>query len=144
MWSDRWAGAYGQLSLRYLALHLSSSFLQDVLHNKCHCHTLCLRQISGTCAHSYMKRRPSARKDGGVSGASSSCGARGGFLPRHDEDLREPLVRRQRSQASMRVARQIATNLDSIFKSRDITFPTKVRLVKAMVFPVVTLSFRQT
>ena len=30
------------------------------------------------------------------------------------------------------------TNLDSIFKSRDITLPTKVRLVKAMIFPVVT------
>ena len=30
------------------------------------------------------------------------------------------------------------TNLDSLFKSRDITLPTKVRLVKAMVFPVVT------
>ena len=30
-----------------------------------------------------------------------------------------------------------AENLDSIFKSRDITLPTKVRLVKAMVFPVV-------
>ena len=30
------------------------------------------------------------------------------------------------------------TNLDSIFKSRDITLPTKVHLVKAMVFPVVT------
>ena len=30
------------------------------------------------------------------------------------------------------------TNLDSIFKSRDITLPTKVRLVKAMVFPVFT------
>ena len=29
------------------------------------------------------------------------------------------------------------TNLESILKSRDITFPTKVRLVKAMVFPVV-------
>ena len=29
------------------------------------------------------------------------------------------------------------TNIDSIFKSRDITLPTKVRLVKAMVFPVV-------
>ena len=29
------------------------------------------------------------------------------------------------------------TNLDSVLKSRDITFPTKVRLVKAMVFPVV-------
>ena len=33
------------------------------------------------------------------------------------------------------------TNLDSIFKSRDITFPTKVRLVKATVFPVVTYGF---
>ena len=33
------------------------------------------------------------------------------------------------------------TNLDSIFKSRDITFPTKVRLVKAMVFPVVMYRF---
>ena len=30
------------------------------------------------------------------------------------------------------------TNLDSVFKSRDITLPTKVRLVKAMVFPIVT------
>ena len=29
------------------------------------------------------------------------------------------------------------TNLDSIFKSRDVTLPTKVRLVRAMVFPVV-------
>ena len=33
--------------------------------------------------------------------------------------------------------RKVMTNLDSIFKSRDITSPTKVRLVKAMVFPVV-------
>ena len=33
--------------------------------------------------------------------------------------------------------RKIMTNLDSIFKSRDITLPTKVHLVKAMVFPVV-------
>ena len=32
---------------------------------------------------------------------------------------------------------KVMTNLDSIFKSRDITFPTNVRLVKAMVFPVV-------
>ena len=32
---------------------------------------------------------------------------------------------------------QIMTNLDSIFKSRNITLPTKVRLVKAVVFPVV-------
>ena len=33
--------------------------------------------------------------------------------------------------------RKAMTNLESIFKSRDITLPTKVRLVKAMVFPVV-------
>ena len=33
--------------------------------------------------------------------------------------------------------RKVRTNLDSIFKSRDITFPTKVPLVKAMVFPLV-------
>ena len=35
------------------------------------------------------------------------------------------------------LGRKLMTNLDSIFKSRDITLPTKVRLVKAMVFPVV-------
>ena len=35
------------------------------------------------------------------------------------------------------LGRKVMTNLDNIFKSRDITFPTKVRLVKAMVFPVV-------
>ena len=36
------------------------------------------------------------------------------------------------------IERKVMTNLDSIFKSRDITLPTKVRLVKAMVFPLVT------
>ena len=36
------------------------------------------------------------------------------------------------------LGRKVMTNLDNIFKSRDITLPTKVRLVKAMVFPVVT------
>ena len=35
------------------------------------------------------------------------------------------------------LGRNVMTNLDSIFKSRDITLPTKVHLVKAMVFPVV-------
>ena len=35
------------------------------------------------------------------------------------------------------LGRKVMTNLDSIFKSRDITLPTKVRLVKAMVFSVV-------
>ena len=35
------------------------------------------------------------------------------------------------------LGRKVMTNLDNIFKSRDITLPTKVHLVKAMVFPVV-------
>ena len=38
------------------------------------------------------------------------------------------------------LGRKTVTNLDSIFKSRDIPLPTKVRLVKAMVFPVVMYS----
>ena len=36
------------------------------------------------------------------------------------------------------LGREVMTNLDSILKSRDITLPTKVRLVKALVFPIVT------
>ena len=39
------------------------------------------------------------------------------------------------------LGRKVMTNLDSIFKSRDITLPTKVHLVKAMVFPIVTYEF---
>ena len=40
-------------------------------------------------------------------------------------------------QKRLLLGRKVMTNLDSIFKSRDITLPTKVYLVKAMVFPVV-------
>ena len=39
-------------------------------------------------------------------------------------------------QRSLLLGRKVMANLDSILKSRDITLPTKVRLVKAMVFPV--------
>ena len=39
------------------------------------------------------------------------------------------------------LGRKVMTNLDSIVKSRDMTLPTKVRLVKAMVFPVVMYGF---
>ena len=42
------------------------------------------------------------------------------------------------SKRRLLLGRKVMTNLDSILKSRDITFPTKVRLVKAMVFPVVS------
>ena len=40
------------------------------------------------------------------------------------------------------LGRQAKTNLDSILKGRDITLPTKVHLVKAMVFPVVTYGYK--
>ena len=39
------------------------------------------------------------------------------------------------------LGRKVMTNLDGIFKSRDITLPAKIRLVKAMVFPVVMYGF---
>ena len=42
------------------------------------------------------------------------------------------------SKRRLLLGRKVMTNLDSIFKSRDMTLPTKVHLVKAMVFPVVT------
>ena len=41
------------------------------------------------------------------------------------------------------LGRQVMTNLDSILKSRDITLPTKIRLVKAMVFPVVMYGYER-
>ena len=40
------------------------------------------------------------------------------------------------------LGRKVMTNLDSIFKSRDFTLPTKVHLVKAMAFPVVVYDVR--
>ena len=40
------------------------------------------------------------------------------------------------------LGRKVMTNLDSTFKSKDITLPTKVRLVKAMIFPVVMYDVR--
>ena len=48
-----------------------------------------------------------------------------------DGDCRHEFKRR------LFLARKVMTNLNSIFKSRDVTFPTKVHLVKAMVFPMV-------
>ena len=55
----------------------------------------------------------------------------GGFKITADGDCSHEIKRR------LLLGRKAMTNLDSIFKSRDITLPTKVRLVKAMVFPVV-------
>ena len=55
----------------------------------------------------------------------------GGSKITEDGDCSHEIKRR------LLLGRQVMTNLDSILKSRDITLPTKVRLVKAMVFPVV-------
>ena len=48
-----------------------------------------------------------------------------------DDDCSHEIIRH------LLLGRKVITNLDSIFKSRDITLPTKVHLVKAMVFPAV-------
>ena len=71
------------------------------------------REDLGLLSRPCRKRRPSPHDDGGISGVSSSCSAHGGFLPRHNEDLREPLVRRQGSQVSMLVVRGSASLLSS-------------------------------
>ena len=55
----------------------------------------------------------------------------GGSKITADDDCSHEIKRR------LLLGRKVMTNLDSIFKSRDITLLTKVRLVKAMVFPVV-------
>ena len=55
----------------------------------------------------------------------------GGSIITVDSDCSHEIKRR------LLLGRKVMTNLDSIFKSRDITLPTKVYLVKAMVFPVV-------
>ena len=53
-----------------------------------------------------------------------------------DGDCRHEIKRR------LLLGRKVMTNLDSIFKNRDITLPTKVHLVKAMVFPVVMYGYK--
>ena len=58
-------------------------------------------------------------------------GGGGGSKITEDGDCSHEIKRR------LLLGRKVMTNLDSIFKSRDITLPTKVHLVKAMVFPVV-------
>ena len=55
----------------------------------------------------------------------------GGFKITADGDCSQEIKRH------LVLGRKVMTNLDSIFKSRDITLPKKVHLVKAMVFPVV-------
>ena len=60
----------------------------------------------------------------------------GGSKITADDDCSHEIKRR------LLLGRKVMTNLDSIFKSRDITLPTKVHLVKGMVFPVVIMDVR--
>ena len=59
----------------------------------------------------------------------------GGFKITADGDCSHEIKRR------LLLRRKVITNLSSVLKSRDITLPTKVRLVKAMVFPVVMYGY---
>ena len=52
-------------------------------------------------------------------------------------EIKDALVITFLLRSKLLLRRKVMTNLDSVLKSRDITLPTKVRLVKAMVFPVV-------
>ena len=52
------------------------------------------------------------------------------WAPKSDGDCSHEIKRR------LLLGRKVMTNLDKIFKSRDLTLPTTIRLVKAMVFPV--------
>ena len=60
----------------------------------------------------------------------------GGFKITADGDCSHEIKR------CLLLGRKVLTNLDSILKSRDITLPTKVHLVKAMVFPVVMYGYK--
>ena len=59
----------------------------------------------------------------------------GGFKITADDDCSHEIKRR------LLLGRKVMTNLDSILKGRDITLPTKVHLVKAVVFPVVMYGY---
>ena len=67
----------------------------------------------------------------GIDGETVSDFIFQGFIITADGDCSHEIKRH------LLLGRKVLTNLDSIFKSRDITLPTKVHLVKAMVFPVV-------
>ena len=71
------------------------------------------REKSGLFSRPCRKRRPSSCDDGGVSRVFSSCGTSVGFLTRYNWELREPLLWRQESKVSMRVARRSASLLSS-------------------------------
>ena len=95
-------------------------------------HTHRLNKTDSNLLHSIMASGPIAswEIDGEIVETVSDC-ILGGSKITADGDCSHEIKRR------LLLGRKVMTNLDGIFKSRDITLPTKVRLVKAMVFPVV-------
>ena len=99
-----------------------------------------VKEESGKC---WLKAQHSENEDHGIrshhfmgnrrrnSGNSVRLHFFGGSKITADGDCSHEVKRR------LLLGRKVMTNLDSMFKNRDITLPTKVRLVKAMVFPVV-------
>ena len=100
----------------------------------------------GKC-RSWLKTQHSENKDHGIwshhllgnrwgnSGNSVRLYILGGSNITADGDCSHEIKRR------LLLERKVMTNLDGVLKSRDIILPTKVRLVKAMVFPVVVYGF---
>ena len=76
-----------------------------------------------------------SREIDGETGDTVSDFTLGGSKITADGDCSHEIKRR------LLLGRKVMTNLDSIFKSRDITLPTKVHLVKAMIFPIVRYGF---
>ena len=102
-----------------------------------------LRKVKEESEKSCLKTQHSKNKDHGIrshhfmakkwrnSGNRDRLYFLGGSKITADGDCSHEIKRR------LLLGRKVMTNLDSILKSGDITLPTKVRLVKAMVFPVV-------
>ena len=86
-----------------------------------------LKSVPVSCFRFRKMERPIGLQEQGVSFNTGIDLLRS----KADRDCSHEIKRR------LLLGRKVMSNLDSIFKSRDITLPTKVRLVKAMVFPVV-------
>ena len=82
------------------------------------------------CCHQEI-----AGRDGG--GMKEMEDEQGLSVPHTQTSTRQECLRKTDFKRYLLLGRKVMTNLDSILKSRDITLPTKVHLVKAMVFPVV-------
>ena len=108
-WEDHSLDLYGHLSLLFNRLSLSSLSCQEAI---VFCFHVCIRSDFGA----------QERKSVTFTFSPSTC-----------NEVMGPEIKR-----CLLLGRKVMTNLDSIFKSRDITLPTKVDVVKAMVFPAVT------